>query len=139
MIAVDPVTGDQTIVSQGGHFRDPNGLFAESSGQLLVADASGKLIRVDPATGAQTLIASGLNYPGDVAVTIDSAMMVTSRSGGQVIRIDPSTGSQSVLTSGFVNPNGIAVDAQGDLLVADEGLADAWFPKTFSSSSGRSK
>lgn len=50
---------EQAVVASGGMLADPQGLAVQSDGQVLVADATGKVVRVHPGTGAQTLVASG--------------------------------------------------------------------------------
>ena len=71
LIRVNPATGGQNILSQGGYFRDPWALAIDrDTGYIYVADSgydedrpeineAGKIIRVDPASGAQELIAVG--------------------------------------------------------------------------------
>ena len=71
LIRVNPVTESQSILSQGGLFRDPWAIAIDKvTGYIYVADSgydndrpeineAGKIIRVDPVSGAQQLIASG--------------------------------------------------------------------------------
>jgi subtilase family serine protease len=71
LIRVNPATGGQSIVSQGGHFRDPWAIAIDkNTGYIYVADSgydndrpeineAGRIIRVHPVSGAQTIIASG--------------------------------------------------------------------------------
>jgi hypothetical protein len=71
LIRVNPVTGAQSPLSQGGHFRDPWAMAIDKdTGYIYVADSgydndrpeineAGKIIRVDPANGAQVIIAAG--------------------------------------------------------------------------------
>jgi PKD repeat protein len=66
IIRVDPVTGDQTIISSEVYLISPVGIAIEESGAILVADngmggtvpTHGGIIRVDPVTGAQTVLVS---------------------------------------------------------------------------------
>ena len=82
LIRVNPATGEQNVLSQGGHFKDPWAIAIDkNTGYIYVADSgydqdrpeineAGKIIRVDPASGAQVLIASGSPcnvYPANVA------------------------------------------------------------------------
>ncbi len=82
LIRVNPATGTQNILSQGGYFKDPWALAIDrDTGFIYVADSgfdddrpeineAGKIIRVDPASGAQELIAAGTPctvHPADAA------------------------------------------------------------------------
>lgn len=60
LVRVDPVTGNQTVISQGGFFTDPVSVIWGPDGSLLVRDealshGSPALIRVEPGTGEQVL------------------------------------------------------------------------------------
>ena len=71
LIRINPATGDQSIHSQGGLFRDPWAIAIDRvTGDIYVADSgydndrpeineAGKIIRVHPTSGAQELIATG--------------------------------------------------------------------------------
>ena len=71
LIRVNPVTESQSILSEGGLFRDPWAIAIDNvTGYIYVADSgydndrpeineAGKIIRVDPVSGEQQLIASG--------------------------------------------------------------------------------
>src|SRR5256885_1756673 len=63
VIKINPATGAQTAVSQGGLFVDPVYLAISAADDLFVVDSasqgSGAVIRVNPTTGAQTLVSSG--------------------------------------------------------------------------------
>ena len=71
LIRIDPLTGDQSVLSQGGQFKDPWAIAIDrDTGSIYVADsgydndrptinAAGKIIKVDPVSGAQEIIASG--------------------------------------------------------------------------------
>jgi uncharacterized repeat protein (TIGR03803 family) len=78
VIAIDPLTGLQTVVSSGGNLVHPDGLAVDpGTGSLIVADAEsggGALIRVDPGTGIQTVLVSantGAPFQFPTHVTID--------------------------------------------------------------------
>ena len=96
IIRVDPGTGAQTLISQGGELVDPAGVAVAPDGSLLVVENVG--VGGNPRSG---------------------------EGGGQpaVIRIDPRTGGQTVITrrGRLCYPFGIAVDAQGRILVSDFG------------------
>ena len=69
VVRVDPATGAQTIVSQGGTIVEPVRIALDANGNILVGDQGvwTAVIRVDPVTGAQTMISSG-NYGGIAVV-----------------------------------------------------------------------
>ena len=86
MIAVDPVTGAQTVLSQGGSLSTPFGIAVDAAGRILVADTSaafggdgqGAVIAVDPVTGAQTILSRADNFinPSGIAVVPEQAAVV---------------------------------------------------------------
>ena len=71
LVRINPGTGAQSILSEGGHFKDPWAIAIDrTNGSIYVADSGydndrptingpGKIIKVDPATGAQQVLASG--------------------------------------------------------------------------------
>jgi hypothetical protein len=71
LLRVDPVTGDQTVVSSGGMLVNPVAVVLEPTGELLVlsiwSDAFGSdadtLIRIDPSTGRQSLVSALQDVP----------------------------------------------------------------------------
>ncbi len=71
ILRVDPVTGDATIVSEGGLFDRVAGLAMEADGMLVGATVFGdSVVRVDPQTGAQELVSYSnvLRQPQGIAV-----------------------------------------------------------------------
>src|SRR6516225_9175320 len=83
LIAVDPVNGQQMLISQGGYFSDPVGLSMAVGPFIYVADSnalgSGAVLKVNIQTGAQTLIASGgyLNNLSDIALDAHGRLLVS--------------------------------------------------------------
>jgi DNA-binding beta-propeller fold protein YncE len=67
LLQIDPSTGNQTIISQGGYLSIPKGIAIDSTGQILVTDDAG-LIKIDPASGIQTLLASSPIDPAGYGV-----------------------------------------------------------------------
>ncbi|HEX9942328.1 MAG TPA: IPTL-CTERM sorting domain-containing protein [Thermoanaerobaculia bacterium] len=136
LIRVDAVTGGQTLISSGGMFVAPFGIAIEFNGHILVADEfAGAVFRVDPVSGNQMTLASNFISPTAIAIDANGDIFVTDFllglsysekvSSPAVTRVDPATGTQTpVVLAGntFCNPTGIAIDANGDLIVADEGV-----------------
>ena len=153
IIRVDPVTGQQSIVTSGNLLVDPAGLTIGPDGLIYVVENVGTLgtpsvISVNPATGGQTLVTQGgqLCYPFGIAAEADGSLLVTNYGDfsngstvinctydfGAVIRIDAGTHAQSVLSRNgtewgnlFRNPLGIAVQPGGGILVVNQNGATA--------------
>lgn len=132
VIKVDPISGAQTKISQGGSFsHSPVALAFDSDGTIWAINRGGNpgLVRVDPISGAQTPISTGGLFvkPNGIAVEADGNVLVSDFDGfggtGKIIRVDPATGGQTVVASGgsLVDPTGMVLDANGDILVADFG------------------
>jgi Ca2+-binding RTX toxin-like protein len=146
VIAVDPSTGQQSLVSNDSIspnplFVNPHGIAVEAGGTILVADpdtpapmsgTDGAVIAVDPATGAQKLITSNdtsqtdlLSDPLGIAIETPGTLLVANTapapSSDGVILVNRSSGQQYPLaTEGtFASPTGIAMDLDGKALVAD--------------------
>jgi PKD domain len=123
IIRVDPVSGAQTLVAQGGELVDPSGIAVAGDGTLYVVENVGvgpardpAVVRIDPGTGAQSVVTRGGNlcYPFGVAVEPGVGLLVTDFgdlvTGGQtqidcephdfgaVYRVNPGTGVQSALS-----------------------------------------
>src|SRR3972149_1435582 len=121
----NPSTGTQDIVSSGGFLginymsELPNiyGITTDSSGNILVTDASGKIIKIDSITGNQSIIFSDTKLVGSFDIEIaNNGDYIVSTWGGwasdfsssAIIRISPITGSISVVSS-----NGTLTDGGG--------------------------
>jgi len=121
VVAVDPATGAQTVVSSGGVFNSPTGIAVESSGSILVSDNSstsplaGSVIRVNPSNGQQTVISSGNRMTQTRGLTVGSTGQILvaatiSFPAGQlplnkiqasgVLAIDSLNGEQTVVAYG---------------------------------------
>ncbi|OAI38470.1 hypothetical protein AYO39_01085 [Actinobacteria bacterium SCGC AG-212-D09] len=133
VIKVDPGSGKQTTVTDaaisarsGGEdaLRCADGIAVSRSGDLVVADATNRVVAVDPSTGAQRTVTSAgeLDDPhavGVVAATghVDGEVVVvnegTDDGTGTLLAVDPVTGTQSEISS-----NGISALAGGGRLFA---------------------
>jgi sugar lactone lactonase YvrE len=123
VVRVDPVSGVQRLVSDGGEFAWPFGLAVAADGGIVVANecAGGAgLVRVDPLATHQTDIT--WNGDDDVLVTPEriafdpaGALLVSDfnlgpEQDGGIVRVDPETGNQTLVRAGelFNHPLGIA-------------------------------
>jgi sugar lactone lactonase YvrE len=121
IIRVDPATGAQSLVSQGGDLVDPAGIAVAPDGTLFVVENVGvgpaqdpAVIRIDPASGAQSVLTRGGNlcYPFGIALEPSGNLIVTDfgdlvvggatqidcpQDFGSVVRVTPA-GGQSLLS-----------------------------------------
>ena len=129
-IADDGMGGNQTVLSTGIIFNDPEGITVAQNGDLYVVSQAGdKILRVNPMSGSATTVSSNglLTSPRHVAVEADGKLVITDPSG--IIRVDPSLaddglgGNQTLLSSGgaLSRTYGIAVETDGKIIVADNG------------------
>ncbi len=128
IIKIDPLTGDQEIISSGGQFHLPRGVTMDEYGQLYVGDYGtggwGRLYRVDPGTGTQTLITNNIQSLYHLAMDDDGTILATapypSTSSPAIKRISPDGSHTSITYRGELDsPHGIAIEADGGILVAD--------------------
>jgi sugar lactone lactonase YvrE len=144
IIRVDPATGAQSVVSQGGELVDPAGIAVAPDGTLYVVENVGvggnprvpgggrpAVVRINPASGAQSVVTRDgeLCYPFGIAVEATGRIVVTdfgdsvaagvdcTPEPGAVYRVDASTGIQSLLS---VNPNPGVATLRGPFGVAIE-------------------
>jgi PKD domain len=148
IIRVDPVSGQQSLVSSGNHLVDPAGLAVAPNGLIYVVENVGTagqpgVVAVNPATGAQTLVTQGgqLCYPFGVAVHPNGSVLVTNYGDfsdgttvincvldfGALVQVDPGTGNQTVLSRNapewgnlFRNPLGVTVEPSGRILLVNQ-------------------
>jgi hypothetical protein len=128
VVEIDPSTGKQTLITQGGQLVLAIGLQPGPGNTIFVADFSadgtGAIFQVDLHSGTQTLIASGgyLNQPVDMATSPDGDLVVVEgfTVPGAVVSIDPRTGSQTLISTGglLTSLNGNSVDRAGDIFVS---------------------
>jgi PKD domain len=153
IVRVDPVTGEQSIVTEGNLLVDPAGLTIAPDGLIYVVENVGTLgtpsvVSVNPATGAQTLVTQGgqLCYPFGIAAEANGSLLVTNYGDfsdgstvincvydfGALIRIDGATHAQSVVSRNaaewgnfFRNPLGVTVEPSGRVHVVNQNGATA--------------
>ncbi|MCG8404659.1 MAG: hypothetical protein MI923_05615 [Phycisphaerales bacterium] len=145
VLRVDPVTGNQTVVSDsvtgnGPFFLFPGRIAVEADGNLVVTDATLKaVLRVNPVTGDRTIVSdpangSGLAFenPFGIAVEADGNLVVADSSLGTVFRVNPFTGDRTIVSNAnfgngpIFRPTAITVEDEDHLVVTDD-LLDAVF------------
>jgi DNA-binding beta-propeller fold protein YncE len=148
IIRVDPVTGQQSLVTSGNMLVDPAGLAVAPDGLIYVVENVGTMgapsvVSVNPATGAQTLVTQDgqLCYPFGIALHPNGSLLVTNYGDfsdgstvincahdfGSLVEIDPATGTQSILSRNaaqwgnlFRNPLGVTVEPGGRILLVNQ-------------------
>jgi sugar lactone lactonase YvrE len=70
LIRINPVTGEQTILSAGGFFVDLYGVTVAPDGEIFVAAVNGGIIQIDPLTGEQTLVTGLGPLTGPVSLAV---------------------------------------------------------------------
>lgn len=135
VVWVDPVSGEQLLISSGNLLDSPFSIAVEPMGTLVVADLEydtpepRKVIRIDPVNGAQMIVTEGdlLYEPRGITISPAGDILVADAGSpsnmGYVISVDPLTGDQSLLfEGGYLNrPWDLAFDGDGNLYVACEG------------------
>ena len=124
IVRVDPMTGQQTVISEGGFLVDPEDVVVGPGLQLYVVDGEslensfGQVLRIDPLTGEQTRL-DLVQVFGPIAVAIGlDDMVVTADPGpftgsGKVQRLSPFVpgAPEDLITSINFHPIGITVVA----------------------------
>lgn len=130
VVAVDPHTGAQTLVSSGGAFVEPLDLREAPDGDLYVIDSlamqNGAVFRVSPDTGAQTLISTGGVFIAPTGIQPVGGQLYitdqgTSTTPGDIVRVNPQTGAQKVIANGgqLCGPDGLTAGPHGSIYVVD--------------------
>jgi outer membrane protein assembly factor BamB len=133
VVAIDPKTGVQSVLSSGGLFALPTGLQEIFNETLYVCDqnsqTSGAVIEVNPRTGAQTLIATGgyiagpeaMQYMNGKLFVADAPLAVGSSAQANVVEINPHTGKQTLITQGggLLLPVGLTPGPDNTIFVSD--------------------
>jgi hypothetical protein len=153
VVAVDPATGAQTLVTQGGQLCYPFGIALEpAGGSLLVtnygdfSDGStvincahdfGSLVEIDLATKTQSILSRnapqwGNLFRNPLGVTVEPGgriLLVNQNGATALVAVDPETGVQDAETSNtasdlVVVPQRPAVTPEGDVVLSDFTLDD---------------
>ncbi|WP_339733617.1 TadE/TadG family type IV pilus assembly protein [uncultured Gimesia sp.] len=146
IVAVDPATGDRTILSasfppgmpvgSGPGLLSVTGLVLEPSGTLLALTSFSGLLRINPATGDRTVLSSSMvgsgpfwTVGGDtVAISAADGIYVVGRAPfAGVYEVDAVTGNRNLITADTLstpaqlqigNPSDAIFNASGNLLIA---------------------
>jgi DNA-binding beta-propeller fold protein YncE len=134
---VDPETGSQTLVAQGGFLHDPDEIAVDEDDVAYVLNRYSDVIaRIDTWTGAQTRATRWalLTHPRGIAIAGDGKLFIsddrndsappTSLALGAVLQVDPATEEQThaAQEGGLLRePRGIVIEGGGSLLVVDAG------------------
>jgi hypothetical protein len=118
VVRIDPVTKNQTLVSQGNNLKTPTGISLDGNGSAYVVDGGGKcIVAVDLPSGAQRLVTAGgyLTTPVGIALGASGTMLVSDPDAfdldGGIFRIGQD-GTQTPVARGsgdLVNARGIAI------------------------------
>ncbi len=128
VFAVDPATGNRTLVSKNGFvgtgpdIQNPRGITTDTSGNIYVVNTAPtpvSIVKIDPTNGNRTTISSsavgtGTNFstPSGIAFRASDGKLIVTDSGGTngsagsdaVFVVDPATGNRTIL-SDDVTPN----------------------------------
>jgi len=133
---IDPKNGEQTLISQGGYLKRPQGI-ATSGNSIYVTDVAtsdmnfgvGRIIQIDSDTMVQSVLSEGDYLVGPVGIAVEQSghlivgdpYTINQESAdlfdGGIIRINKSTGAQKLVARGsgnFVNPRGVALVGSGE-------------------------
>jgi streptogramin lyase len=126
IVRVDPRTGEQALVAEGGLLVAPQHLVATGDGLLYVADSgAGAVVEVNLRTGAQRIAAASalLSSAHGITVDADGAILVTNRrSPTHLISIDSVSGNATLRAALPADVlTGIAVLPDGDVVLGAEG------------------
>lgn len=126
IVRVDPATGEQALLAEGGMLIAPQHLVATDDGRVFVADSgAGAVIEVSLRTGAQRIAASSslLASAHGIALDDEGALLVTNRrTPTQLIRVDRQSGGATLRASLPADAlTGIAMLPDGDVVLGAEG------------------
>jgi len=126
VMRVNPATGAETVIAQGGNLSFPTGIELLNPEYLIVASFfNSSIVKVRIADGTQTVIASGgawLDQPWGLAVSGD-IVYAGHYDGKQINRFSAATGATSLLATAPGYPYGLGRDADGTVLVGAVGNA----------------
>ena len=105
-----------------GAFDQPQGIAADSAGNLYVANTQGNTLdRIGPDGTVTVLATSGLNTPNGVALDATGAVYVANTGDSTIAKLAPD-GTMSTLigpAQGVSGPEGLAFDSAGNLYISN--------------------
>lgn len=140
LVAIDPATGDRTVISGAGvgtgpEIALPSDIAVSPIGTIYLADSFYDLIfSIDPNTGNRTVIASddvgsGVNFSRISGMELigDGTLLAVDRGTDLLCSVDPVTGARTIISANggygdgplFTNPVNCAVDSSGNVLIAN--------------------
>lgn len=134
---IDPITGQQSILSSGGHFSQLNSIAMDTNGNVLVGDRGNKtLFSIHPDSGAREIISSGDGIFDIAGIAVDGngdyiVLNERATAPSRFLKIDRNDKTQSNAVDGDLKDSqGITIntslstladfviDGNGDFLVA---------------------
>jgi len=99
----------------------PQGVAADLSGNLYVADASANQVdKIVISSNTSSPLITGLSNPNQVAIDGAGNLYVADTGNNRIVEL-PAGGATVNLGTGLVAPQGVAVDSVGNLYIADTG------------------
>ena len=107
LLQIDPATGQQTLLVEGGSATAATGIAIEADGQILIGSAlTQSVVRIDLSGNTQTpLAAGGATFRPSFLKLARDGQLLASDDGldgfSAIHRIDPATGTRSLLATGL--------------------------------------
>jgi sugar lactone lactonase YvrE len=132
LFKVTPPANKEFVI---GGLSYPNGMDADNSGRIVVAEQSASQVRrVNPDTGESDILGMGMNNPNGVSFSPDyKTLYVGSFGGGMIYKIELDASdkpiSQTIFAQSFSQNgtfDGMGVDACGNVYVCEYIAAKVW-------------
>jgi sugar lactone lactonase YvrE len=121
-VAELPAGGGSAMDVPATGLNGPEGIAADSLGNIYIGDANNYRVVKISAAGVQTTVATGLSYTLNVAVDSGNNLFIADGGNNRILEIAAAGGQQTVVPlTGLSNPLGLAIDKTGNLFVADQG------------------
>jgi len=132
LFKVTPPANKEFVI---GGLSYPNGMDADNSGRIVVAEQSASQVRrVNPDTGESDILGTGMNNPNGVSFSPDyKTLYVGSFGGGMIYKIELDANDQPISQTIFAQSfsqngtfDGMGVDACGNVYVCEYIAAKVW-------------